>query len=328
MLPNYRLVSHIMDMRITLVGPGIMPIPPRGWGAVEILIWDQKQVLEKLGHEVHVVNTASHAEILSQVNSISPDFVLVHYDEHWRLCDMFECARVAITSHFGYLEQPSKYGTYDSIFRGFLSMKKAMIFALSEGISRMYTDNGFDPGRVVVVPNGARCDLFHFVEQCPLPESSIYLAKIDPRKRQYMFQGIPGLYFAGNVCDARFSANTPDYLGEFDKERLYAELTRYANLVLLSDGEAHPLVCLEAMSAGLGLVVSEFAAANLDVSLPFIDVIPESRILDRHYVAAVIEGNRKVSIGMRKEIRRYAEENFSWDNIVRDKLVPAINKVM
>ena len=39
-------------MKISIVGPGIMPIPPTGWGAVEILIWDQKLALEKLGHQV------------------------------------------------------------------------------------------------------------------------------------------------------------------------------------------------------------------------------------------------------------------------------------
>lgn len=38
-------------MKITLVGPGIMPIPPTGWGAVEILVWDTKNALEDLGHK-------------------------------------------------------------------------------------------------------------------------------------------------------------------------------------------------------------------------------------------------------------------------------------
>ena len=36
-------------MKIVLIGPGIMPIPPTGWGAVEILVWDTKIALEKLG---------------------------------------------------------------------------------------------------------------------------------------------------------------------------------------------------------------------------------------------------------------------------------------
>ena len=55
-------------MRIVLVGPGIMPIPPTGWGAVEILIWDTKNALEALGHEVKIVNTKDGRQILDEIN--------------------------------------------------------------------------------------------------------------------------------------------------------------------------------------------------------------------------------------------------------------------
>ena len=68
-------------MKIAIVGPGIMPIPPTGWGAVEILIWDQKLALEELGHEVRIVNTASAIDILKEINEIRPDFVHVQYDD-------------------------------------------------------------------------------------------------------------------------------------------------------------------------------------------------------------------------------------------------------
>ena len=64
-------------MKVSIVGPGIMPIPPKGWGAVEILIWDQKLALEKLGHEVDIVNTQSPVEILSQVNNLKAQLKLL-----------------------------------------------------------------------------------------------------------------------------------------------------------------------------------------------------------------------------------------------------------
>ena len=38
-------------MKIALVGPRIMEIPPKGWGAVESLIWDYATELGELGHE-------------------------------------------------------------------------------------------------------------------------------------------------------------------------------------------------------------------------------------------------------------------------------------
>jgi hypothetical protein len=58
-------------------------------------------------------------------------------------------------------------------------------------------------------------------------------------------------------------------LGEWDKETLYKNLTHYGNLVLLSDGEAHPLVCMEALASGLGVVVCEWGKANLDTTQRF-----------------------------------------------------------
>ena len=66
-------------MKISIIGPGIMPIPPTGWGAVEILIWDQKLALEKLGHEVDIVNTKSPVEIVQKINAYRPDFVHIQY---------------------------------------------------------------------------------------------------------------------------------------------------------------------------------------------------------------------------------------------------------
>ena len=51
-------------MRLALIGPGIMPIPPTGWGAVESLIWDYKVTLEKLGHTVQIINIKNPKEII------------------------------------------------------------------------------------------------------------------------------------------------------------------------------------------------------------------------------------------------------------------------
>ena len=43
-------------MNIALVGPGIMEIPPKGWGAVESLIWDYATELGELGHELSLIH--------------------------------------------------------------------------------------------------------------------------------------------------------------------------------------------------------------------------------------------------------------------------------
>jgi len=312
-------------MKISIVGPGIMPIPPTGWGAVEILIWDQKLALEKLGHEVDIVNTKSPIEIIQKINSYRPDFVHIQYDDFIELFPyvQYPCA---ITSHFGYLEQPNKWGYYhDRIVKPFQRISPK-IFCLSDGIKNVYEKELLiEKLNLYVTPNGVNTS--KFVTRDPkYPDRSLYLAKIDYRKRQSMFQSISSLYYAGNNADPNFNTNI-NYLGEWSKEYLYNNLTDYGNLVLLSDGEAHPLVCMEALAAGLGVVVCEYGAANLDTTKEFITVIPENKIHDIEYVENQIIINRDFSISHRHDILKYAS-NFDWENTIKDHYLPAVKKLI
>lgn len=312
-------------MKITLVGPGIMPIPPTGWGAVEILIWDTKNALEKLGHCVQIVNTRDARQIINEINSFRPDFVHVHYDEFIGVYPYIQYPK-AITSHFGYLEQPQMFNGYINVFNAFGEIKPN-IFCLSEGISKVYQIMlGISQEKLFVTPNGVNSEAFSFTTSPEHSDRSIYLAKIDYRKRQYLFQSIDSLWFAGNIADQRFNTNK-NYLGEWSKETLYKNLTNYGNLVLLSDGEAHPLVCMEALACGLGVVVSQFGTANLDTSREFIDVIPEEKISDIDYIESIINKNREYSVLHREEILEYSKQ-FSWENILKNYYIPNVEKVI
>lgn len=44
-------------MRIVQVTPGVIPIPPNGWGAVEKIIWEYKLSLEKAGYKTDILYT-------------------------------------------------------------------------------------------------------------------------------------------------------------------------------------------------------------------------------------------------------------------------------
>lgn len=312
-------------MRIVIIGPNT-PIPPKGWGAVESLIWDYKLTLDKLGHSVLIINEGDPNQIIRKVNDYRPDFVHINYDDWVPLYDFIQYP-CAVTTHFAYLERPEMMGGYrQRVFNEFWRIKPN-VFGLSEGINDVYHNlAGIPRDRLFLNPNGVAINNFRFTTTPVCDDRSIYLAKVDSRKRQHLFQSIDNLWYAGNIADPRFDTEK-NYLGEWSKEVLYSHLTEYANLVLLSDGEAHPLVCMEAFAAGLGVVVSQWGAANLDTSLPFIDVIPEEKIEDIDYVTTVINQNRLMSLKYRLDIREYAKQ-FSWENILQKYYLPNIQTLI
>ena len=312
-------------MRISIIGPPL-PIPPKGWGAVESLIWDYKLTLNKLGHEVQILNDSDPNKMLHDMHEFGPDFVHINYDD-WVSLYPYIPYPFACTTHFAYINQPQLMGGYKQRVFDMFALIKPVIFGLSDSINRAYQYNAqIREEKLFLNPNGVRLGNFRVASKPKHSESSIYLAKVDHRKRQYLFQKIESLYYAGNIAEDRFD-QTKNYLGEWKKEVLFDSLTDYGNLVLLSDGEAHPLVVAEAFSAGLGVVLSEWATANLDLNREFITVISEDHIHNTKYVEHLINKNREYSINNRQEILDYAKQ-FEWSTILADYYLPNIEKVI
>jgi hypothetical protein len=312
-------------MRISIIGPAL-PIPPIGWGAVESLIWDMKVTLEKMDHEIQIINISDPYQIINMINQFRPDFVHINYDD-WVILYPYIQYHCAVTTHFAYIERPEMMGGYKQRVFDEFSRIKPNVFGLSDGINDVYnTLAGIPKEKLYLNPNGVMLKNFKFTENPEFSDRSIYLAKIDHRKRQFLFQDIESLWYAGNIADDRFD-RSKNYVGEWQKEYLYQNLTEYGNLVLLSDGEAHPLVCMEAFAAGLGVVISQYATANLDLDKKFITVIPEDKIQDVSYIEEKIIENRKYSINNRQEIIDYAKE-FEWCKIIKKYYLPNIERII
>jgi len=321
-------------MKIALVGPGIMPIPPPGWGAVEILIWDYYQELTRMGHIVNIINdirtghrdqsapnTPYCQELIRKINSGDYDFVHIHYDCFYHIMPYLTCKRIGITSHYPYIDQPEKHARdgYDSTFRGICANTRHVIFALSQKDYDTFYSNATNKDRIYMTLNGANSSEIVAID--PVNRShidkSIYLGKVEERKQQYRYCGIPGIDFYGK-CETADFVGKECYKGEPGRTELMAKLPQYGNMVLLSTGEnGTPLVIKEALMAGLPVVTNKYSANDLAVDLPFIDIIPDDKWGDIPYIESVIIENRKKS-GMWKEIREYAMAHFSWETLVKN----------
>jgi glycosyltransferase involved in cell wall biosynthesis len=307
-------------VHVYLIGPGLKPIPPTGWGAVEAVIWDYHENLIKRGIKSTIINEPNLQQVITLCNNTMPDVIHIMYDDYIVIAPYLKCTRILYTSHYAYITHPHFATQYSYYYNNFFKkvigyQNRVTLNVISNDIKDVYRKCGFDK-RINVICNGAREDLFDFTINPTYPNKSVYIAKIEKRKGQYKYQKLPGIDFIGNYQDSDFDINNENYLGEWDKQTLYKNLTNYGNLVLLSEGEADPLVVKEGLIAGLGVVVSECASANLDLSKSFITVIPNDKLNDLQFVYRKIIENRLTSIQMRQEIYQYAMDNFAWGKII------------
>jgi hypothetical protein len=303
-------------MKIALIGPGIIPIPPKGWGAVEILIWDYYNELKKMGHEVDIINlirkhpndsnpNSEYSKyLIHTINTIEYDFVHLHYDVLYHILPFLKCPKIAITSHYPYIDQIDKHKEYERIFHFLIKQNKFYNFVLADKDINTFKKYGANPSLLKKITNGIDSKLFHFSET-PL-DKTIYLGKITSRKNQYKYQNLT-IDFVGENTDPQFHIGD-NYLGEWSREKIHKHLTDYSNLLLISEGEADPLVVKEALISGLGVVINKSSAANLDEK-DFITIIPNEK-LDIDYIQEKIEENKKISVQKRKEIREYGINTF------------------
>jgi glycosyltransferase involved in cell wall biosynthesis len=322
-------------MKICLVGPGIMPIPPNGWGAVESIIWDCATELGELDYDGVILNTPNEDDILSTIEDEKFDFIHIHYDVFCNLIPDIKRVSpksiIALSSHYPYIDQYDKHRLdgYNKIFDWMISNSNLFYnFCVSDKDLNVFKLKGVDENKLHLFKTGAQ---HRDIKQNLNPkfnDRSICIGKIDKRKMQFLYQSIDTIDFVGPIGDLYQFNTKKNYMGEWTRKEIYDKVGEYSNIILLSMGEnGTPLVIKEALMSGLGVVTSEYCAYELDTTLPFISIIPTDKLKDLDYVNKCLIENREVSISMRKEIIEYAIENFSWERIIKSYIETIIKLV-
>ena len=122
-------------MKIALVAGGHLPIPPKGWGGVEHLIWNFHNQLKKIGDEVSIINTTSIDQIVDKLDSENFDEVHLHYDQYANLMPHIKCNKRMVTSHYPYLESPEPQYTF---LYDLLNTSESHIVCLSDRIKKEF----------------------------------------------------------------------------------------------------------------------------------------------------------------------------------------------
>lgn len=305
-------------MRFALITHGGRPLPRPGWGAVQNIVWNYKLGLEALGHNVDVFHSPAIHETIHRINHSDYDFVHCH-NEHFVLqCNAHLQAPYVVTSHYGGFARfrpgrSDRYPAFNYLYEDCL--RAPGLFALSEPIGRMFRDSGYK-GFLGVLPNAVETTRFR---KAPRGNGrAICVGEIGSRKRQAVLaclvEGRVPVDFVGpwnRQADPGYEPTEwAPYLGEWDRRTLYERLTDYSCLVLLSESEAAPLVVLEALAAGLSVVVTKACAANLDPS-GFVTVLDDDEARADVVVAGLqdaIENNER----LRPDIVMYARDVFDY----------------
>lgn len=299
-------------MKICFLTPGEIDIPPNGWGALETVVWNQKQQLDSMGFDTLIVNEPDIQQAYQKIVNFDPDIVHLHYGKHFELLPYINTRKI-ITNHDGSFLNSYKF--HEQIIRKF--MYDCEFFVLTSWEQNLLLDIGISPFDIKILPNGVDINSFKF-EDKPSYDKSICLGKIDNRKNQSKLQSLNcDIVFVGQNNDTNFNPLDSNYLGLWDRQDVFQQLTKYCNLVLLSNAELQPLVCLEAMSAGLGLVLSEVCSQNLDTSLDFITIIPNSQMHNNEYIKKAIIDNREYCKSINRQIIKEYAQNFDWKEIVK-----------
>ncbi len=309
-------------MKMALVSSGYNPTPPLS-NSILTLLQEYKYYSEKNGHQVDIFNNHHVHQVIDEINSNEYHFVHLHDGRFVLDFSQALQQRFCFTSHAGHLLKSHQWDdTFQQEFQSYLNVPG--ILALSAVSKQLFLDAGYS-GYLSIQANGI--DTQKINRQGRGNGKAICLGWIQPRKQQRLLaetlDGKVSMDFVGPLDDPHFrEGTTTKYLGVWSLSQVYRRLTEYSCLVLISNGEVAPLVVLEAMAAGLSIVVSESASANLHLK-DFIKVLPDDILTDTNpekqkivceTVLESIENNQSY----RQEIVTYAKDNFDFSHIIEN----------
>ncbi len=257
-------------MRIINVTPGLLPIPPNGWGAVEKIIWEYHQNFLKLGHESEIL-------YLNQVKSDRYAVVHIHVanlaiESHKRgIPYYFTCH-----DHHAYL-----YGKDSNCFKENYNAIKNSIISF---VPAKYLVNYFDLPNLKYLSHGVNTDFFiptsRVVDEykllCVANNGFIHDPSEDRKGFGFAIEAAKKLNLpitiAGPENNKKFferynfnydKLNIIYNLSETDLLRLYQSHDIFLHPSILEAG--HPnLTLLEAISCGLPIVGTFEDGNNLE----------------------------------------------------------------
>jgi glycosyltransferase involved in cell wall biosynthesis len=332
-------------VRVLLIGGGVQPIPPTGYGAIERILADFQAALIAAGHEAEVVNRVRHRRMRDE------------YPFAWELPRLLKGQRYDVlhahtpvvanrlalagypyvytshSRHWFYRERLShRWGYW--LERRAVRRAKAVV-ALTPTLARTMAATVRPPlPPVTVIPFGVDSTRFRPEWDRRSGRNALGVGVVLPFKRwELAAQALRGLgvrlRIAGPMPSPEYAAavrtagDQVEMLGEVSEEelvRLYAEsdfLLHPSSVEILS------ATVLEALASGLPIVGGPAVAGVVEEgatgwSIP--DGIPSAFVAAMRQRATGLLSDARLRHEMGEKARAAAEDRFSWPRVVADHL--------
>lgn len=321
-------------MRIVLIGAGMIPIPPPGYGAVEKHIWNLGQALEARGHEVNIVNDVFGTEskdeyrfafwARKQVAKIPHDVVHVHTPGVATIFHAFGPRRWVYTTHSRHWAGARGAGERIGFF-----LERRAVAAAAEviAVSRFVAQQIERPTHVI--PNGVDVGKY-----APLPAARkgrvvVGVGEVAEHKQWHVAaEAVAGLdaelRVIGPIRDVAYAkrveelgAGKTTLLGALDEADLVRELGSADVMAHPSVSESFGMAVVEGMSAGLPVVCSDllsFLVAHGKEGF-LIPTAGDARVekLRGHLGALLADAGLRARMG--EDARASAVAGYSWASV-------------
>jgi glycosyltransferase involved in cell wall biosynthesis len=330
-------------VRILLVGTGIQPIPPTGYGGVERTISEFSVALRRAGHEVTIINEVRRGRMRDEypfarslevrlrqmefdvLHASTPvvaralarhhrSFIYTSHSRHW-----FD--RKGFTDWWGfYLERRAVRASAGTV---------ALTSRLAEAMQATVTTD--IRGRLTVIPIGVDADRFRPDWNSRTGKVALGVgAVIRPKRWELAARAL-----ASTDIEFRLVGPTPDpsyarevrsagehthLIGEVDDDALQSEFARADFLIHPSRVEVLPGVVLQAFAAGLPVVGGEAIQPVVDEGVTgwCASAGSSSEALERFIreTALRLRNDPTVRRTVGEAGRKVAQSRFSWSAIV------------